>query len=239
MASLESKIGRACSSIPHPSSSAHHTDCKRRVDFTGSRRPSHKPPERSLRPPIRSMPPGCRSAPKAAVSTAGPLPSELPDRDAPLLADLVPIAGKPLEEDPLPFDTSGRLAYHHQDAAEFYAQRAVLRMDGKQLRCRPAKPMRFSTEPSQKPIALARSAAHLAGERYRQGEACSGRSSRALRQTTEASGSMVGAKSEAIRPSYGRLVLLAMRSEAGLLASWVAQTQWAEATPGAQRGCPR
>ncbi|GAB6974599.1 hypothetical protein [Methylobacterium phyllosphaerae] len=64
-----------------------------------------------------------------------------------MLADFVPVAGEPLEEDPLRFDASGGLAYHHQNTAEFDAQRTVLRMDGKQLRCRPAKPMRFSTEP--------------------------------------------------------------------------------------------
>jgi hypothetical protein len=52
--------------------------------------------------------------------------------------------------------------------------------------------------------ALTRIAIHFAGKNYRQGEACSDRSSRALRQTAAASGSMVGANSEAIRPSYGK-----------------------------------
>lgn len=65
-------------------------------------------------------------------------------------------------------------------------------------------------------MALSRIGAQRADVRHRQGEVYGDSSSSALRYRAAVLGSMVGAKAEAMRPSYGGLGLVAALPEAGL-----------------------
>jgi hypothetical protein len=79
----------------------------------------------------------------AILATLG---GELPDRDAPDLTRLGPVAGEAVEHDPGVLDADHRPVGNHQRAAVVHAQEAVLRMHPEQLRRRSAEPVRLVAE---------------------------------------------------------------------------------------------
>ena len=73
----------------------------------------------------------------------GPSLCELPNRHAPDFARPIPVAGGPLEHDPVGIDAPCRLCADHQNSAGLDPDRTVVRMDSEQLRGGPTQPVRL------------------------------------------------------------------------------------------------